>query len=193
MEDKVSIKINILLIIISLLTFNHCNTQRNDAINKIILDKENVASWHMLFFATKKQNYIGSLTAFELQRDFLTTSRYKGYNLDSLLTKAIAGKYLFDCDDMSYCFIPDSLIASDYRQYSFNDFLHKYTKEHGFNDEFIVNTELSANSKLTVVYFLYLKGYYSRFHDYDGVYVTTKGLGNYRLEEEELIDPKLLE
>lgn len=154
---------------------------------RAVLNKEDIYYFEILFVQTERKGTLGYIDAFNLRREFLNGKKYKKYNLDSLLYKILDGEYKFKCEDLAIdCFELSDSISHSYAQQSFKSFLSCFTHYNKNRQEYVVEHELSEDKKLTVIYYLYLNGYYAKYDDYDNRYFVTKGIKKPVFEEVKL-------
>lgn len=171
-----------LIIFILILQLGSCKSLKNDKeLKNAILDSD-LTHFQMLFFPTD-ENQVGYITIFDLRKIFLYSKKYDNCNIDSLLSEALKGRHSFSCKELEACFDLSNVIVDNYRELPFSSFLEKFTRYCSTDDYFIINNELAENEKETVAYFLYLNGYYTSYDDYDGLYISTKGMPVVEIEE----------
>ena len=181
----------ILIIIIAILQLSSCKSSNNlkeiDRLKNEILN-DDIFYTDMLFFPTEEKGQIGYITIFGLRRNLLNDKKYTNCNLDSLVSEALKGNHPFNCYELEGCFEPSNHIENSYKKLSFKSFLEKFTQYLDTRNYFMIRNELTENEKETVVYFLYLNGYYTSYDDYENRYFSTKGLPVRELEEIDLIE-----
>lgn len=185
MENK---KIILMLIIVVLL-LGSCRSlnslKENNKLKNLVL-YDDLHYSEMLFFPTEVKDQIGHITIFNLRRNLLYDNRYDNYNLDSLLSEILKGNYLFRCNELEGCFNLSAFIEDDYKKLPFKSFLRKFTKYFDDCDCFMIDYALAGEEKKTVMYFLYLNGYYTVYDDYEIRYFSIKGLRKPIIEEIEV-------
>lgn len=145
---------------------------------KAVLNKEGVLYKEILFVQTEKKDILGYANAFDVRRELLNGKEFRNCNKDSLLDKILRGEYRFDCENsLAFDFFKLSIFITDsYENQSFKYFLSSFTKYKKTEQEYVVKHQLSQDEKMTVIYYLYLNGYYAKYDDYDNRYYVTKGL-----------------
>ena len=182
--------INYKLIILSLIIaflFVSCGSLRDE--NKLkhaVLNKEDIPHFVILFFQTETKGQVGYASAYELRRHILYYKGYEHLNLDSLLSKALRGKYFFDCLSLTGCFELSNPIMDSYKKQSFKSFLKEFTQYDDVRNTYTIQYDLSDEERLTVAYYLYQNGYYTIFDDPGNSFFARKGIRKPIIEEIEI-------
>ena len=103
---------------------------------------------------------------------YLHDPRYNQLDYTEFISNLISNSD-FACDDIMQSFKINDTIRNSYDKNKFSAFLLKYSSD-TINDKYIISKDLSFNSQLSVIYYLYLNNYYTDFDDYSGCYFSRK-------------------
>lgn len=171
--------------------FISCSTRKEfpeaySDLKPFVLNQDNAGYMYMMFFKTEDEN-IAYIEAFNLQRNLYNSSKYNNIDKGIFYKDIITEKRLLSCADLTLCFTPDREILIYNDEHPIDSLIHKYAHKTD-NDKYIVDSELSLEKRLTVIYCLYLNGIYTVWDDYSGFYIFNKNKPQInKAEEIELI------
>lgn len=143
------------------------------------LSKEGPEVWpsysHIIIFCKCDNGKIGYLDVSGLRKGF-NVPKYNELGYSKYITDAINLELVMDSIETYTSFTINDTISKVYNDISFDRFLKKYTDQELSNGEYKLKNDLSYNSTLTLMYYLYQNNYYCYFDDLVGSYFTRKNL-----------------
>lgn len=130
---------------------------------------------HIIIFCKCDNSKIGYLDVYGLNKNF-NIPKYNKLGYSRFISEVINLNLAIDSLATYLSFSLNDTIAAEYNETQFNKFLAKYTDASSVENEYRLTNDLSYNSTLTVLYYLYQNNYYSSFDDYLGFFYSHKGL-----------------
>lgn len=127
----------------------------------------------ILFCKSNSKDKIGYMDTYDLIKTYNNDPRYQSNNNEKFVSDIINLKIGFDCDDIIRCFSINDTVKSFYNKSDFSKFLLNYCTTDD-NIEYRITNNLSYNSQLTVIYYLFKNNYYTVFEDLSGFYYSGK-------------------
>lgn len=98
---------------------------------------------------------------------------YPNIDYKDFILKIFSNQLTIECMEAYECFILNDTITTEYSNTSFSVFVKKYTKIYE-NNVYILNRDLSPNIRLSVMYYMFLNGYYTSYDDVAGYYFSER-------------------
>ena len=182
------------IISIHVLVMSSCNRNPSNhslLINNVVKDNEDSFSSLsniILFCKVQDESHIGVTDVSGIQKNYKNTHLTNQSSYQEYVNDILNWNIILETIDINEVFIPNDTITLYYNNHSFSDFLSKYcdkTKDGRYS----VIANISHNSQLTIIFYLYRNNYYTIYDDYIGLYYSEEVNSLLtRFEKEEPLD-----
>ena len=180
MKQKLILRESVLIIFIFLICFQYgcvtCNHkyQAYQDMKELVLDKDSPRLGYFLFFPTKTKNKIAYREAYYLQRELNYSPKFKGTDIESFFKDIMLGKIILSCGDLVECFTLSPVVMDEYKKKGLGEFAKEYATYNEENKNYIINSTLSDDEKLSVAYYFYLNNIYTVYDCYSFDYFSRR-------------------
>ena len=130
---------------------------------------------HIIIFCKCDNGEIGYLDVFGLRKGF-NVPEYNKLGYSKYVSDVINWKQTIDPKETYISFTLNDTISESYHDNTVENFLKIYTEREYADGEYLLKRDLSYNSTLTFIFYLYQNNYYTSYDDYSGFYSTVKNL-----------------